>query len=489
MPSQPEISDSHRFTDLPNTHHSKNRLFPFFCTFLNRGLLCSGLLLANSCAVAAVDEWQLSDEFAEKLEVLETSQRNFISNGDFLAFMPARQMEYELKVRDATGIQNLVSDLIAVAAEMGYDATRDMGAIPLNLTTDDFNLGVVLPPVLRKNERSPGPFGVHRYMFPESGIPTFAGAPVAIFPEDLVAGEVDVAIIGIPNDMSSGRRNAKAGPRAMRALNTIAIPDIQTLVNPLTVLSIVDYGDFAVDGMSTERTVTHVTAMVAETAGTGAIPMMVGGDTSMLYPGVKGVAQVHGNGSFGLVHFSAHPDAKRDAVHSVSDDQALFLLLDEGIVNGEHLIAVGLRGESVNQDTLQWLRDNRVRYHTMAAVNRNGYPAVMSRVIEEIESLPEQLFVSIDVSVIEPSNMIAAGRIATNGLGIQDVTSTIRHLCAAREIVGFEITDLAPMLDYSRLSAVNANAVLNACLVGVAARRAGFAPDEVHPLALDHGQD
>jgi hypothetical protein len=36
---------------------------------------------------------------------------------------------------------------------------------------------------------------------------------------------------------------------------------------------------------------------------------------------------------------------------------------------------------------------------------------------------------------------------------------------------------------------VNANAVLNACLVGMAARKAGFAPDEVHPLALDHGQD
>jgi guanidinobutyrase len=62
-------------------------------------------------------------------------------------------------------------------------------------------------------------------------------------------------------------------------------------------------------------------------------------------------------------------------------------------------------------------------------------------------------------------------------------------VCAAREIVGFEITDLAPMLDVSRLSAVNANAVLNACLVGMAARKAGFAPDEVHPLALDHGQD
>ena len=96
---------------------------------------------------------------------------------------------------------------------------------------------------------------------------------------------------------------------------------------------------------------------------------------------------------------------------------------------------------------------------------------------------------SIDVSVIEPSEMVAAGRIASNGLRVQQTAAAIRHLCAAREIVGFEITDMSPMLDYSRLSAVNANTLLNACLVGIAARRAGFEPEEAHPLALDHGQD
>lgn len=463
--------------------------FPMLSAMATRWVLCSAMVLTASCVTAAEPAWQLPDSLTDKLATLDASQQGFITRGDFLQFMPARQMEFELGNRDAASMSALLSDLLLVAGEMGYNPTRDMGAMPLNLATPDFNFGVILPPILRKDVRSPGPFSVHRYLFPESGVPTFAGAPVAIYPEDLVAGNVDIAIVGIPNDLSSGRRNAKFGPRAMRALDTIATPDIQTLVDPMKVLSVVDYGDFAVDNMSIERTIGHVTAMVAETAGTGAIPMMVGGDTSMLYPGVKGVAQVHGNGSFGLVHFSAHPDANRQAVHTISDDQALFLLIDEGIVSGAHLITVGLRGDAVTLDTLQWLRDQRVRYHTMAEVNQTGYRAVMARVVDELSALPEKLFVSIDVSVIEPANMVAAGRIAANGLSIQDVTSTIRHLCAAREIVGFEITDLAPMMDFSRLSAVNANAVLNACLVGIAAREAGFTADAVHPLALDHGQN
>jgi agmatinase len=208
----------------------------------------------------------------------------------------------------------------------------------------------------------------------------------------------------------------------------------------------------------------------------------------MLYPGVSGVARVHGKGSFGLLHFSAHPDAELHSDHTVSDRRALFLLLDQGIVRGGDTVQVGLRGPAVDADTLQWLRDRGVRYHTMAEFRERGSESVMDRVLREVDGGPVAYFVSIDVSVVKPAEMVAAGRATYDGLGLEEVTEAIRHVCAAKEIVGFEITDVAPMLDYSRLSVMHANAVLNACLVGVAVRKEGLAPDYVHPLALDHGQ-
>jgi agmatinase len=109
-------------------------------------------------------------------------------------------------------------------------------------------------------------------------------------------------------------------------------------------------------------------------------------------------------------------------------------------------------------------------------------------VLNEAEKGPEKFFVSVDVSVLEPGDMAAAGRLTANGLSIQQLSRTIRTVCAAKEIVGFEITDMAPVLDLSRLSVANANTVLNACLVGMAVRKAGLKPDYVHPLAADHGQ-
>lgn len=439
--------------------------------------------------VAVYGEWLVPDEVSGKVAALGDQQRQFVLSGAALEFLPERQLVHEFATRDSASLRTLVNELMALADEMGYDPQRDMGAIPLNIASKRFNRGTVTTPAaLRKPKREPGPFSVHRYVFPESGVPTFAGAKVAVWPEDLVAGQVDVAIIGVPNDMSSGRRGAEWGPDEMRALNTLGVPDVQTLIDPLEVLSVVDYGNFSTDNMSTERTVDHVTAMVAETAGTGAVPMLVGGDTAMLYPGVKGVAQVHGAGSFGLLYLSAHPDAERFGDHTISDDRALFLLLDQGIIEGSATVQLGMRGPGVKRETLQWLRDKEVRYHTMAEIQQQGFEKVLKRVRSEIGAGPDRFFVAVDVSVVEPAEMVAAGRLAANGLSVQQAAQTIRQVCAAKDVVGFEITDLAPVLDVSRKSVANANALLNACLVGMAVKKAGLEPDFVDPLVADHGQ-
>ena len=458
------------------------RLFPahLASTMLGTALLC--------CAAQALGQYTPPDELQPAVGMLSAEQVEFITSGAVLDFIPERQLEHELATRDADALARFLDDLMSLSAQMVYDPERDMGAAPLNLHAEFFNGPTPVAAPLRELQREPGPFSVHRYLFPQSGVPTFGGAKVAVWPEDLVAGNVDVAIIGVPANMSSGARDSGSGPNAMRILDTIATPDGQSLINPFDALTVVDYGNFAIDYMSTEKTVDHITKMVAETAGTGAIPMLVGGDTSMLYPGVKGVAEVHGTVSFGLLHLSAHPDVDRFGDHVISDRQALYRLLDQEIIAGNETVQVGLRGPALTVDTLQWLRDQGVRYHTMAEIQQRGFERVLKNVLREVDRGPDAFFVSIDVSVIDPAEMIAAGRATANGLSLQQVTRAIRHVCASREIVGFEITDLAPMLDFSSLSVMHANAALNACLSGIAVRRSGHDADYVHPLALDHGQ-
>jgi agmatinase len=84
--------------------------------------------------------------------------------------------------------------------------------------------------------------------------------------------------------------------------------------------------------------------------------------------------------------------------------------------------------------------------------------------------------------------MPAAGRITPDGLAADEVTRAIRAVCADKEIVGFEVTDLAPALDPTRVSTLNAGALINACLNGMAVRRSGLDSEHIHPLVAGHGQ-
>jgi agmatinase len=435
----------------------------------------------------ALAEWDVPEALSERIAGLQPEQADFLTSGDALEFMPRRQLEHELTTRSDEELDQFLDDLMGLAAQMAYDPERDMGAIPLNLSARYFGLREPTPEALRDFEREPGPFSVHRYQFPQSGVPTFAGAMVAIFPEDLVAGNVDVAIVGVPSNAGSGRRDASNGPNALRALETLALPDDRSLVDPLAVLSVVDYGDFRVDRLSQERTAIAVTRRVAETAATGAVPMLVGGDTSLLYPGVKGVAEAQED-PFGLLHFSAHPEANRHDAHTISDDQAIHALLEEGIVAGEDTVLYGIRGAAADRDTLAWLKARKVRYHTLVSIRERGFERSLKSVLREVDRGPDRFYVSVDVSVLRPADMPAAGRITPDGLAANEVTRAIRAVCADKEIVGFEVTDLAPVLDPTRVSALHAGALVNACLNGIAVRRSGMDSDDIHPLVADHGQ-
>ena len=66
-------------------------------------------------------------------------------------------------------------------------------------------------------------------------------------------------------------------------------------------------------------------------------------------------------------------------------------------------------------------------------------PKKLKKVLSEVKRGPDQWFVSIDVSVVDPAQMVASGRLVPNGLRFDVVHDTVRDVCASKEIVGFEI--------------------------------------------------
>ncbi|GJM29781.1 MAG: agmatinase [Cyclobacteriaceae bacterium] len=353
--------------------------------------------------------------------------------------------------------------------------------------------------------REPGPINVQRYdgHFPWIGIPTFFHLPVALTPEDLKAGNVEVAIMGA--ELVGGMRARTWGPQEMRnphrsevyhLWGSLSMPELDAGVTALHELTVVDYGDAPMEPLSLERTIPEVRKMVREIAsveiegGKRTIPIIIGGGHALMYPDVAGLVDVYGKGKVGIIHFDAHQDyAPVGFGHVITHGNPVRVLIKDGLVPGKNIIQVGLRGPtSTDVPTLEEARKAGIRYHTTAEIERRGWEAVMKDALREATEGIEYLFISFDVDVVDPSFIPGTSTPEPGGLYMREVLPMMRRLCAEANVIGIEIVELRPDSDPGYISVQNAKAVLRQCLNGLAMRKKGLTePGYLHPVMLDDG--
>jgi len=370
---------------------------------------------------------------------------------------------------------------------------RDDGVIPLNTEDSTYELWNQLRDTSDDPEREPG------LMYPGrlygQGVLTFFQLPVAVTPEDLRASQVDVAVMGAGIDMGVGFRGAGMGPTSLRhswgQFNAGGLPHMHTGVAWRDVLVAADYGNSPIDRQSVERSMPYVRAMVREIAQTGAIPVIIGGDHSLAYPDVAGVADVYGKENVGVIHFDAHYDAASGGYsgHLISHAQPVYQLIEEGHVLGENYIQVGLRGYWPGEDGFRWMRENNMRYHTMAEIERDGWDAVMERILLEANDGPEHLYVSFDIDVLDPAYTPGTGTPEPAGLTPREVFPLVRALCTEKNLVGFELVELNPLVDPGYTTVMNSSRLVQECLTGIAMRKTGITDGAyLNPLTVEDAE-
>lgn len=380
----------------------------------------------------------------------------------------------------------------------------EIAVIPLDTTDPGYDLWQTRRENLTEN-REPGLIQIQRFKGGAGwfGVPSFFKLPLALTPEDLTAADVDVAIFGAYTDMGGGYRGAQWGPQAMRASpstsgwGAFSSDHMLTLINPFEELTIVDYGDAPVDPMSTERSMHAIRGFMKEVAGTknkkgeNVIPIVIGGDHSLMYSNVAGLADVYGKGNVGVVHFDAHYDAtKRLFGHLISHGQPVHRLIEEDHVPGKNFIQVGLRGYYPGKESFEWMREQGFRYHTMADVEKHGWDKVIEEVIDEANDGPENIYISFDIDVLDPAYMPGTGTPEPNGLTPREVFPLIRRLCAESNVVGFELVELLPYRDDGYQTTLNSDRIVRECLVGIALRKAGNTEKAfLNDLTSDDGRD
>ena len=157
-----------------------------------------------------------------------------------------------------------------------------------------------LPPGLRK-----------QLDLPHAGLATFGHRPFLTEPEQLDSWQPDVAIVGAPFDIgTTNRPGARFGPRAIRAqAYEPGTYHLDLGIEIFDWLEVVDYGDaYCPHGQTEVGHAQHPGQGRTRWPAAGIIPVILGGDHSITWPAATAVADHHGFGNVGIVHFDAHAD-------------------------------------------------------------------------------------------------------------------------------------------------------------------------------------
>ena len=224
----------------------------------------------------------------------------------------------------------------------------------------------------------------------------------------------------------------------------------------------------------------NIRQRVAQVAERGIVPVVLGGDHSITWPAATAVADVHGHGNVGIVHFDAHADTA-DIIEGnlASHGTPMRRLIESGAVPGTHFVQVGLRGYWPPQDTFEWMLEQGMTWHTMQEIWDRGFKAVMDDAVAEALAAASKLYVSVDIDVLDPAFAPGTGTPEPGGIPSADLLRMVRRLCHDHDVAGVDVVEVSPPYDVSDLTVNAAHRVVFEALAGMAARRrdaAGAAP-------------
>ena len=304
---------------------------------------------------------------------------------------------------------------------------------------------------------------------------TFCGRPLVHDPSGLEG--VDVAVLGAPfDDGTSNRPGARYGPRAIRAADDggrHGRPHMTLGLDPLEVLSVVDYGDVEVAPADLRRSHDALERRLREILAAGAVPLVLGGDHSLSLPTMRVLAERHGADGYAVLHLDTHADTAAFLYGvRLSHGTPFRVAVEEGVLHASQIVQVGLRGTWPGPEDFAWMRGVGFRWHTMDEILQRGVTAVMGQAVEAVAAAAPRAYLSVDIDVLDPAFAPGTGTPEPGGLTTRELLWTARHAARVLDLCAADIVEVCPPFDQAGITALAAERVALEILAGTAARRA-----------------
>ena len=267
------------------------------------------------------------------------------------------------------------------------------------------------------------------------------------------SAEVDIGLVGVPFDLGVNfRSGAHQGPAGVReASRIIRRIHPSSGIAPFDICNVADLGDSPVNPMSLDRSIAMIQEYFERLHALNILPIAIGGDHTIPVPILRAIAKKR---PVGIVHFDAHADTL-DELCGTKVNHATFMrrVYEEGLVDPKRVVQIGLRGSRFSADDIKFGLDVGYRCITMDEYEDMGRAKVVETVRKIIGDGP--IYVSLDIDGLDPVHAPGTGVPEIGGVSPRDAQVIIRSL-RGNEIIGADISEVAPALDPTGITCVTA---------------------------------
>ncbi len=338
-----------------------------------------------------------------------------------------------------------------------------------------------------------------------AGINTFMKTPYC---EDVRnVGDYEVAFVGVPFDTGTTYRSGtRFGPQAVRRISAVYDGySVDGGVDIFEELDICDTGDVFVIPGNIEKSFDQVSKAISHIYTSGAFPVICGGDHSLGYPNVRGIAP-HIEGNVGIIHFDRHIDMQdmdmdermhttpwfwtsndHESAHEAAEisgsHRAHSHMHDVGLNNcpPKNLVQIGIGGWYGSRPGSEVANERGTSVVTMKDFEELGVQKIAEMALEIAWKDADAVYLSFDIDSIDPGFAPGTGTPEPGGFTPREALEMVR-LIAREGLCGMEVVEVSPPYDVNdNTSQLACRVILDALGTMVAERKIGHRDQVMAP--------
>lgn len=294
-------------------------------------------------------------------------------------------------------------------------------------------------------------------LFARGELPHYAGINTVLkapYLEDVRrVGEYDVAFMGIPFDIGTTYRpGTRFGPQAIRRISALYTTYMYEIgVDLLESVKICDVGDvFTIANI--EKSFDQVSRAVSHVFSSGAFPFLMGGDHSLGYPNVRGIAP-HIDGNIGIIHIDRHIDCQDRDMDERMHTTPWFHATNIPNAPPSNLVQIGIGGWQVPRLGVREALKRGSNIFTIEDVEKYGVEKIAEWALEAAWKNAKAVYLSFDIDSVDAGFVPGTGWPEPGGFLPREVLKLLR-LIAKEGICAMEVVEVSPPYDQSDITAL-----------------------------------